>query len=59
MIKNKAGDSVFLSKDGTRKVRFDLKHPAPHSNSHGHVEEFIKGKWNKSGPIYPIDVPHY
>ena len=59
MIKNKAGDSVFLSKDGTRKVRFDLSYPAPHSNPHGHVEEFINGKWVKSGPIYPNDVPHY
>jgi hypothetical protein len=21
------------------------------------VEEFINGKWKKSGPIYPTDVP--
>ncbi len=59
MIKNKTGDTVFLSKNGTKKVRFDFNHPAPHSNPHGHIEEFFNGKWNKSGPIYPTDVPHY
>lgn len=59
MIKNRAGDHVFLSKDMERRVRFDLNHPAPHRNPHGHVEEFINGKWVKSGPIYPNDVPNY
>jgi hypothetical protein len=59
MIKNEAGDPVFLAKDGTRRVRFDFNHPAPHKNSHGHIEELFNGKWNKSGPIYPIDLPHY
>ena len=58
LIKNKYNDPVFLSKDGTRRVRFDLNHSSPHKNPHGHVEQFSNGKWNKSGPIYPQDVPH-
>lgn len=32
MVKNKSGDTVFLSKDRTRRVRFDFENPAPHSN---------------------------
>ena len=59
MIKKTSGDRLFVSNNGAKRVRFDLKHPAPHSNSHGHIEEFINGTWNKSGPIYPIDIPHY
>lgn len=59
MIKNEAGDVIFLSKDGTRKVRFDFSDPSPHTNPHGHIEEFINKKWNKSGPIYPKDIPPY
>ncbi|CUI18115.1 conserved hypothetical protein (plasmid) [Candidatus Protochlamydia naegleriophila] len=58
MIRNKAGDSVFLSKDETRRVRFDFNRPNPHNNSHMHLEEIINNKWNKSGQIYPVDVPH-
>ena len=55
-ITNKAGDNIFISKDGLRKIRFDMK------NSHGdaphiHLEEFVKGKWNDAIPgthrIYP------
>lgn len=33
-----------MSKDGLRKIRFDIKNPhgdAPHI----HLEEFINGKW--------------
>ena len=59
MIKNKARDVMLVSQDGLRKARFDFYKPAPYSSPHGHIEEFIKGKWNKSGPIYPVDVPHY
>lgn len=58
MVKNKASDPVFLSQDGLKRVRFDFNNPAPHSNPHGHIEKLINGKWNKSGPIYPTDVPH-
>jgi RHS repeat-associated protein len=61
--RNKAGDLVVESADGAKKVRFDIKRPAPHSNPHAHVEEFttVKNKsvpTYKSGPIYPKDVPH-
>ena len=57
-ITNKSGDKVFLSVDGTKRVRFDLNNTAPHKNPHGHVEQLVNGKWIKSGPIYPTDVPH-
>lgn len=57
-ITNKNGDKVFTSEDGTKRLRFDINNTSPHKNPHGHVEEFIDGKWIKSGPIYPIDVPH-
>ncbi|MGE0197879.1 MAG: hypothetical protein AB7N99_06870 [Simkaniaceae bacterium] len=58
LIRNPEGDLVFLSKDGTRRVRFDFNRTRPHDNPHCHVEIKINGKWDKSGPIYPIDVPH-
>lgn len=57
-IRNNAGDPVFLSKDGSRCVRFDFNRTKPHHNPHAHVEMKVNGKWVKSGPIYPIDVPH-
>jgi hypothetical protein len=58
LIRNKAGDLIFLSADGIRRVRFDINNPKPHASPHGHVEEFLNGIWQKSGPIYPNDVPH-
>lgn len=57
-IRNEAGDAVFLSKDGFRRVRFDFNSVHPHNNLHSHVEIKIDGDWVKSGPIYPTDVPH-
>jgi len=57
-IQNASGDMVFVNKTGTRRVRFDLNNPHPHQNPHMHVEELIDGKWDKSGPIYPTDVPN-
>jgi RHS repeat-associated protein len=57
-IRNGAGDSVILSKDGQKCVRFDFNKPKPHNNPHGHIEIKIDDKWIKSGPIYPTDVPH-
>jgi hypothetical protein len=44
MFKNKAGDPIFISKDGTRRVRFDF------NNSHGidkhmHIEHKPNTKW--------------
>jgi len=56
-IRNEAGDPVFISKDGTRRVRFDFNNTAPHQNLHSHVEVKINNKWIKSGPIYPVGVP--
>lgn len=59
MIQNDSGDLIFISKDGSRKIRFDFNNPSPHNNPHCHIEQLIDGKWNKSGQIYPIDVPHH
>lgn len=56
VITNKAGDNIFMSKDGLRKMRFDIKNPhgdAPHI----HLEIFKNGKWTDAIPgnhrIYP------
>jgi hypothetical protein len=56
VITNPAGDTIFLSKDGLRRVRFDINNPSPHLNPHSHVEINVNGKWVKSGPLYPSDV---
>ena len=59
LIKNPSGDTVLLSKDGVRRARFDFNRPTPHENPHGHIEiKRLNGSWDKSGPIYPKDVPH-
>ena len=57
-IKNEAGDLILVSEDGAKRVRFDFNRPYPHESPHAHVEELVNGKWQKSGPIYPTDVPH-
>lgn len=57
LIRNEAGDTILVSKNGTRRVRFDVHRPYPHQSPHAHVEELVNGKWKKSGPIYPVDVP--
>lgn len=57
-VRNKAGDPVFLSKDGLRKVRFDFKRPHPHESPHLHFEHLVKGEWEEISRIYPVDVPH-
>ena len=56
IVTNKAGDNIFMPKDGLRKMRFDIKNP--HRDSpHIHVEKFINGKWSDAIPdthrIYP------
>ncbi len=56
-IRNKAGDPVFLSKDGLRKVRFDFNRPAPHESPHLHLEHLVDGEWQEISRVYPIDVP--
>jgi len=53
IIKNKDGDMVIINRGETRRVRFDINNPYPHQEPHGHAEEFIAGKWRKSGPVYP------
>jgi len=55
-ITNKAGDKIFLSQDGLRRLRFDFIRPSPHVNPHIHVDEFINGAW-KTTRIYPVGVP--
>jgi len=57
VIANGAGDKVFVSSDGTRRIRFDINNPYPHDRPHSHVQQLINGQWVKSGPIYPSDVP--
>jgi len=57
VITNEAGDTVFLSKDGLRRVRFEFNDPSPHTSPHTHVEVKVNGEWVKSGPLYPSDVP--
>ncbi|TVL96339.1 MAG: hypothetical protein CV087_23810, partial [Candidatus Brocadia sp. WS118] len=53
VITNKSGDKIFLSKDGTKRIRFDINNTSPHNAPHGHAEMFKNGQWKKSGPIYP------
>ena len=55
-ITNKAGDKIFMSKDGLKKMRLDIKNP--HGNvPHIHLEIFKNGKWRDAIPgthrIYP------
>ncbi|EFB41443.1 hypothetical protein pah_c034o001 [Parachlamydia acanthamoebae str. Hall's coccus] len=52
IIKNKAEDVILLSKDGLRKVRFDLNRPDPHTNPHAHIEELVNDIWQKSGQYF-------
>jgi hypothetical protein len=54
-IRNKAGDPVFLSKDGLRRVRFDFKNPHG-DRMHLHIEHKVVGKWKDASSqhrIYP------
>lgn len=56
VIQNAKGDYVFISKDGLRKIRFDIN--SPHRDApHIHLEIFKNGKWKNAIPrthrIYP------
>ncbi len=55
-ITNKAGDKIFISKDGLRKMRIDFKN-AHGDSPHIHLEVFKNGKWKDALPgthrIYP------
>ncbi len=55
-VRNSSDDVVLLSADATKRVRFDLNHPAQHIYPHMHVEEKIGKDWVKSGPIFPTDI---
>lgn len=57
-IRNKAGDPIFVSQNGTKKVRFDFNKPHPHENPHVHFEELIEGEWKEITRVYPSDLPH-
>ncbi len=57
VITNRSGDKVFMSKDGARKLRFDIKNPAPHKSPHMHIERLRGTKWKEIDRIYPKDVP--
>jgi hypothetical protein len=63
-IINKNGDLVLMSKDGLKKIRFDINKPYPHIHPHTHIEQFINGQWVKGQyegvpQLYPKDVPRY
>jgi len=53
---NRAGDKIFMSKDGLRKLRFDILDS--HGDlPHAHLEIFKNGKWVDAIPgthrLYP------
>lgn len=57
MIKNKAGDPVFLSKDMERRIRFDFNNPHG-DRPHMHIEKKINSKWKDATNehrIYPLE----
>jgi len=54
---NQAGDKVFVSGDGLRKIHFDIKNPYPHENPHVDIEVLQGERWVKINQIYPKDVP--
>ena len=56
MIINDNGDLVLMSKDGLRKMRFDVKNPHGYP-PHMHLEVFKNGGWRNAIPgthhLYP------
>jgi hypothetical protein len=56
-FRNDAGDLIMLSADEAKRIRFDINRPYPHQSPHAHVDQLIDGQWQKSGQIYPTDVP--
>lgn len=57
IITNTSDDLIILSKDGNRKIRFNLNNPSPHNNPYVHVEKKVNGKW-KTERVWPTDVEH-
>jgi tetratricopeptide (TPR) repeat protein len=57
LMHNKAGDPIFLSRDGARRVRFDFNNPHG-DRPHFHIEHKVGGKWKDASSqhrIYPIN----
>jgi RHS repeat-associated protein len=57
-FRNKAGDLITMSRDGLRKVRFDINNPSPHANPHTHVEVLQNGEWVGTRIFPPGVTPH-
>ncbi|MBO7489270.1 MAG: hypothetical protein J6T88_03230 [Bacteroidales bacterium] len=55
LITNSCDDIIILSKDGNKKIRFDINNTSPHHNPHIHIETKVNGKW-KTNRIWPNDV---
>jgi hypothetical protein len=56
---NAAGDPIFMSKDGLRKIRFDYNNTSNVGElPHFHIEQFINGRWRDAirgmHRIYPL-----
>ena len=52
-ITNKAGDNIFMSKDGLRKMRFDIKNTLG-DKPHIHLEQKVNGKWKDATNVHRI-----
>ncbi len=52
-ITNKAGDKIYISKDGTRKIRFDMNNPGG-DKQHMHLEVLKNGKWKDATDTHRI-----
>lgn len=55
LITNSCDDIIILSKDGNKKIRFDINNTSPHHNPHIHIETKVNGRW-KTNRIWPNDV---
>ncbi len=62
VISNKADDIVFMSKDGLRKMRFDIN-ATQGDLPHVHLEILKNGRWRDAIPgthrIYPKQVGYH
>jgi RHS repeat-associated protein len=56
MIVNDAGDRIFVSKDGLRRVQFHFNNTSPHASPHIHIDVNNGNNWVKKR-YYPKDVP--
>jgi RHS repeat-associated protein len=56
MIVNEAGDKIFVSQNGLRRVQFHFNKTFPHDSPHVHIDVKVGGTW-KNTRFYPKDVP--